>query len=165
VFSFSLVPQVLVPVSSAAKEAYEDAKENHRPVALGKYILFNGVGEPAQVEETVIKFMGKAPAMHQRFADHHAFEEAEIAEMGNWGLPLVCTPKDAVKVPDVLGIEVWTFTLSTKFGDSMFTTKSFSDWWQDKWDVMKKRAASSSKKDTSTNQLSKTPVSTPSSSK
>ncbi|MEZ0575214.1 tetraacyldisaccharide 4'-kinase [Halodesulfovibrio aestuarii] len=137
VFSFSLVPQQLVPVSAAAIEAFEKAKEKHQTVILKNYILFNGVGEPAQVEETAKKFMGRSPYKHQRFADHHAYTEAEIAEMGNVGLPLLCTPKDAVKVPEVLGVEVWTFALSTKFGDSMFTGKLFADWWQEEWNAMR----------------------------
>lgn len=133
VFSFSLVPQHLIPVSDAAVEVYEKKKEKQRPVILENYILFNGVGEPAQVEETAKRFMGRSPYKHQRFADHHAYTEAEIAEMGNVGLPLVCTPKDAVKIPEVLGIEVWTFALRTKFGDSLFTGKTFEDWWKEQW--------------------------------
>lgn len=144
VFCFSLVPQQLIPVSEAAKEVFEKAKEKHLPVALDKYILFNGVGEPAQVEETTKKFMGRSPYKHQRFTDHHTYTEAEIAEMGNVGLPLVCTPKDAVKVPEVLGIEVWTFALRTKFGESMFTGKSFLDWWSEEWNAM--REASGTRK-------------------
>lgn len=154
VFSFSLVPQRLVPVSEAASEVFEKAKEKHRPVALENYILFNGVGEPAQVEETAKKFMGRSPYKHQRYADHHTYTEAEIAEMGNVGLPLVCTPKDAVKVPDVLGIEVWTFALRTKFGDSMFTVKTFEDWWKEQWDAMRETSSNRKK------QKQKSPVAT-----
>ncbi|WP_066852160.1 tetraacyldisaccharide 4'-kinase [Halodesulfovibrio spirochaetisodalis] len=137
VFSFSLLPQYLVPVSAAAAEKFEAAKDNDTPVTLESYVLFNGVGEPEQVEETAKRFMGRAPYKHQRFADHHAYTESEIAEMGNLGLPLVCTPKDAVKVPEVLGIEVWTFVLRTKFGDSMYSKQSFSDWWQEQWESLR----------------------------
>lgn len=145
VFSFSLVPQNLVPISLAATEKYEEARAKQIPVTLEHYVLFNGVGEPQQVEETAKRFMKRPPYKHQRFADHHAYTESEIAEMGNMGFPLVCTPKDAIKVPDVLGIEVWTFALRTEFGDSMFTGKSFEDWWHDQWNLLRKGSGIQSK--------------------
>ena len=133
VFSFSLEPQELVPVTSAAINNDADAKKNNTSDTIAQYVLFSGVGEPAQVEETARAFMGAAPIEHHRFADHHAYTQEDIAEMAKAGLPLVCTPKDAVKVPDVSGVKIWTFLLRTRFGYSMFTDKTFAEWWQSEW--------------------------------
>lgn len=136
VFSFSLEPQKLVPVTSAAKNNETDAEKNNTSATVEEYVLFSGVGEPAQVEETAKNFLGAAPVEHRRFADHHAYTQEEITDMAKAGLPLVCTPKDAVKVPDVSGVKIWTFLLHTRFGDSMFTDKSFAEWWQSEWNKL-----------------------------
>ena len=137
VFSFSLAPEKLVPVTTTAKNHLKDmGYERASATVKAGYSLFSGVGEPEQVENTAQQFLENTPQQHHRFADHHGYTRADIQTMGASGLPLVCTPKDAVKVPDVSGVAIWTFQLRTRFNDAMFTDKSFETWWQERWESL-----------------------------
>lgn len=137
VFSFSLAPEKLVPVTSAAKNHLNDIGYDRASATIkAGYTLFSGVGEPDQVEKTASTFIGSDPVGHSRFKDHHAYTREEIESLGSSGLPLVCTPKDAVKVPDVSGVNIWTFLLRTRFNDAMFTDSTFEAWWQGKWNEL-----------------------------
>ncbi len=112
------------------------------------YVLFSGVGNPAQVEATATAFLGRPPVRHHIFADHHRYTADDVDAMvrmartagpsgkSQQGLPLLCTPKDAVKMaalpPEVTG-GVWTFALKTEFGSAWNCTASFPGWWDEAW--------------------------------
>jgi tetraacyldisaccharide 4'-kinase len=132
VFGFSLRPGALIPVCGA--------HEGAQLPAGAPYVLFSGVGDPAQVAVTVSSFLGYDPVRHHVFADHHGYTQADMDRMAGYGLPLVCTPKDAVKLTAPCGVPVWTLSLETNF-HSVWNAQppagqageGFAQWWQCRW--------------------------------
>lgn len=112
VFGFSLRPCGLRLVAQAGGHVEPDTASD---LDGQPYVLFSGVGEPAQVARTAELFFGYAPAVHHAFADHHSYTDADIRRMATEGMPLVCTPKDAVKLAGRYDVPVWTFALETVF--------------------------------------------------
>ena len=70
--------------------------------------LVSGIGNPDAFEETVCS-LGARVQQHLRFADHHAFAAEDLATLAAAGTDqgwIVTTAKDAVKLVDVLPIEL-----------------------------------------------------------
>ncbi len=137
VFGFSLEPTHLYEVGGSATPASASA----RPAELlcGDYVLFSGVGQPAQVETTMENFIGTAPTRHYRFPDHHRFTAEDIRRMADQGLPMVCTPKDAVKLSDIPmpdSARILTCALKTRFGSTWNVAESFPLWWETTWQTL-----------------------------
>lgn len=133
VFNFYLVPRGWHSVGRAERPVRPDLLKDRG------YLLFSGVGNPAQVEATVSVHAGFPPVRHVVYSDHHAYTVADIRRMAAEGLPMVCTPKDAVKLaslplPDEA--HVVSFALETHFGAAWNTNQSFTEWWQDTWQAM-----------------------------
>lgn len=150
VFSFSLYPSELhrvgdvPPGRSVGQREGRNAQEisgglcdiSPQELAASGYVLFSGVGCPEQVSETVTEFFGVPPARHHVFIDHHTYVAEDIHRMVAGGMPLVCTPKDAVKVarlPESCRRNVWTFRLETRFGPAWKYTGTFLQWWEASW--------------------------------
>jgi tetraacyldisaccharide 4'-kinase len=101
------------------------------------YLLASGVGNPAGVESTAIRFMGLKPERHFIFADHHFFTETdarEIAAAASLSLPLLCTAKDAVKLEAFAGVfagrAVLVMDSAPVFEPPLFSDLPFMDWWE-----------------------------------
>jgi tetraacyldisaccharide 4'-kinase len=102
------------------------------------YLLASGVGNPSGVENTAAAFMGRRPARHFIFADHHRFTAKGLRDMladAPSGLPLLCTAKDAVKLeafPSLFaGREVFVLETALVFEPPLFTDTSFCSWWEE----------------------------------
>lgn len=103
----------------------------------GSYVLTCGVGEPAQVAASATAFMGREPAHHFIFPDHHAYTHEDARQMLTPGLPVLCTAKDAVKLHGLLPFfaerPLWALMTSLHFGPTLFTDASFPAWWENWW--------------------------------
>ena len=137
-FSFSLEPCGAVPVLPAMQDgsghcrSWQGLAAKDLPGGLGaEYSLITGVGNPAQVLQTVTDFMQRPPLCHLAFADHHPFSGAEVATFRREGRLVICTEKDAVKLAPFLDpSESGFFALRVRasFGPALFTSLSFEDW-------------------------------------
>ena len=135
VFPFSIVPTKLIPAFPSPQNALSAPSLHNKP-----YVLMTGVGDPNQVCETMTRFIGHAPQHHAIFPDHHAYTTDDVVSLAGHGLPLVCTPKDAVKLPAQelirAGVECWTMELSVQFGHPWFSQIDFPKWWDIIWREM-----------------------------
>ncbi|MDL2267868.1 tetraacyldisaccharide 4'-kinase [Desulfovibrio sp. OttesenSCG-928-G15] len=100
------------------------------------YILVSGVGNPAGVARTARQIIGREPVQHFDFADHHAYTAKDlqaVCKLSAAPLPLVCTPKDAVKLAafrEVLGATpVRVLETTPEFTSRLFTESDFDAWW------------------------------------
>ncbi|UZP68868.1 tetraacyldisaccharide 4'-kinase [Desulfovibrio mangrovi] len=132
VFSFSLQP---VGVQSVTED---EVLSSAGLIARNGYVLFSGVGVPAQVEQTVASYVGVPPLRYHVFPDHYGYTREDILNMAEEGVPLLCTPKDAVKIAGLglAGVPVWTLVLKTVFGPAWNTPDTFSEWWGNRWQAM-----------------------------
>lgn len=64
----------------------------------GPYFAFAGLGRPEKFVETLTE-AGVPLAGFQTFPDHHRYTQADLAALRARRLPLLTTPKDAVKLP------------------------------------------------------------------
>lgn len=125
VFSFRLKVRELVRVGARGETAPD---LGGRP-----YVLVSGVGDPHQVRVTAEHYFGYAPARHCVFPDHHPFTLADKRALAAENMPLVCTPKDAVKLDREAPPDLWTFRLETVFGPALGCDHGFPRWWEDAW--------------------------------
>lgn len=133
VYSFFLQPERIHSIYS------EDDVVSVSQLADSGYALFSGVGNPSQVAMTAQKFIGTAPRVHHNYADHYCYTRADVIRMARDGLPLLCTPKDAVKVTALQreeNLTIWTFSLKTMFGPAWNNTAAFPEWWDAAWQTM-----------------------------
>lgn len=86
-------------------------KKKH--VFSAEYILVSGVANPQSVEVSATKALG-APVQHIVFADHHVFTEEEANALAVYGLPVVCTEKDAVKLEQFSSLLPYLYVLPGK---------------------------------------------------
>lgn len=161
VFFFSLAPLGLSPLLSGSEpdgEPDEEQDARHGADGSGQpflvprelysgapYILLSGVGNPAGVERTAARLMGRPPVQHFDFADHHPYTVQEIqvvVKMSAAPLPVVCTAKDAVKLRPLASafgvVPVWVLETALEFGPALFTDESFPAWWQARWQELRK---------------------------
>lgn len=134
VFSFSLTPVGLRSVSGGGQP---------EPVE-GDYLLVSGVGNPAQVERTAAVFLGRPPARHLVFPDHHFFTKRDVTriqmEAGSLRCSrVICTPKDAVKLGPLADESFSALDLRLAFGPSLFTPARFDDWFGRRWEALEVR--------------------------
>ncbi|WP_449242023.1 tetraacyldisaccharide 4'-kinase [Desulfovibrio sp.] len=134
VFSFSLTPVGLRALSGGAQP---------EPVE-GGYLLVSGVGNPAQVERTAAALLGKHPARHLVFPDHHLFTKRDVTriqmEAGSLGCSrVICTPKDAVKLGPMADETFSSLDLRLSFGPSLFTPARFDEWFGRRWETLEVR--------------------------
>ena len=140
-FAFSLEPaglEALAPEKDASRAADAAGYKN------APYLLLSGVGNPAGVEATATRLMGRPPVRHFTFADHHSFTAADIQaviKLAQAPLPVLCTAKDAVKLrplADAFGLcPALVMTVEAAFGSSLFTDLDFADWWRERWRDMR----------------------------
>ncbi len=132
VFSFSLQPVGMQSVLG------EEIVTSPGMIVRNGYSLFSGVGVPAQVERTVASYVGMSPSRYHVFPDHHDYTPDDVRSMAEEGLPLLCTPKDAVKVADLglADVSVWTLVLKTVFGPAWNTPDTFPEWWGNRWQAL-----------------------------
>ncbi|MDR2669177.1 MAG: tetraacyldisaccharide 4'-kinase [Desulfovibrio sp.] len=155
VFPFHLEPlglRPLFPDKAGAPPPARGKYEEYRPGPAGAwapqpllergdyegrpYLLLSGVGNPDGVERTATALVGRGPERRCDFADHHAFTSADIEtalRVGN-KLPIVCTPKDAVKLEAFAGlfagVPVWVLETRPCFSTPLFADFSLADWWE-----------------------------------
>jgi tetraacyldisaccharide 4'-kinase len=100
------------------------------------YLLLSGVGNPDGVERTAAALVGRGPERRCDFDDHHAFSPADVRTALHFGnnLPVVCTPKDAVKLEAFAelfeGVPVWVLETRLRFSTPLFADFSLADWWE-----------------------------------
>jgi tetraacyldisaccharide 4'-kinase len=100
------------------------------------YLLLSGVGNPDGVERTAAALIGRGPERRCDFGDHHAFSPADIKTVLRFGanLPVVCTPKDAVKLEAFAGlftdVPLWILETRLCFSTPLFADSSLADWWE-----------------------------------
>ena len=63
----------------------------------GDYALLCAVGNPRQVEESAVAFLGRAPVRRVFLPDHHPLS-GEFALQDGLNIPVICTAKDAAKL-------------------------------------------------------------------
>lgn len=155
VFSFELEPVGLRPLFSAGGGPGEDAPGEEEPghqepgggatgcVAAGEtpfdgaYALLSGVGNPAGVEASATRFMGRPPLQHFDFPDHHAYTGTEVQavlKMLPVPLPVLTTAKDAVKLaafaPLFANSPAYVLHSRAVFGPALFCSQDFPAWWR-----------------------------------
>ncbi|MDR2488283.1 MAG: tetraacyldisaccharide 4'-kinase [Desulfovibrio sp.] len=104
------------------------------------YILMSGVGNPDQVENSAQNIMGRPPTRHLVFADHYPYSATDVrtvAALSGAATPVLCTPKDAVKL-QTFGKEwgetpVWAMETHVRFGPYLFCETPFPQWWEKWW--------------------------------
>ena len=92
------------------------------------YALATGVGDPAQVWETVARFMGREPAEFIAYPDHHAYTPEDAAKLEGLGMPVICTSKDAVKLRELRLADAWALRVEAAFGPALWTEAAFPHW-------------------------------------
>ncbi|MBU1612679.1 MAG: tetraacyldisaccharide 4'-kinase [Proteobacteria bacterium] len=106
-----------------------------------RYLLVTGVGQPAQVEATVSRYLDYPPEEHMVFSDHHLFTRADVTALESLAhergcQAILCTPKDAVKIGPMASNLFWTLDLDVVFGPSLGAGKPFDAWWDRRFDVL-----------------------------
>ena len=120
-FSFSLRP-------SSLREIGTDECRDAEAFAGKPYALATGVGDPAQVRETVARFMGREPAEFIAYPDHHAYTPEDTAKLEGLGMPVICTSKDAVKLRELRLADAWALRVEAAFGPALWTEAAFPHW-------------------------------------
>ena len=126
IFLFTVKADALVNVQT---------REGRSDIANEPYLLVTGIANPDKVVRTAETLLGRGPAEHIAFADHHAFGEKEWKRIGKEAERLgcryiLCTPKDAIKLRDVADSRLWTFRLGVEFSDRMPGKEEFPLWWK-----------------------------------
>lgn len=146
VFSLRLEPARLSPLGSAAYRA--------TPPSASPYVLATGVADPSGVIAEATEFLGAAPLRILKFPDHHDFTlrdwhaiVAACRAIGGSGrddipAPLVCTPKDAVKIERIASQPpegsdgfahpvpaCWVLEPNIRFGAHFWSELHFPEWW------------------------------------
>lgn len=135
-FSFDLKPVGLTKLMPFGKTLPETMPD------LGgeAYTFLCGTGNPSQVKQTAEALLKRPPAKELLFLDHHAYTGTDAEKAASFGLPIVCTAKDAVKLTPLLssfdGVPVWILDVRAVFGPSLFTPVTFGEWWKEKLDYL-----------------------------
>lgn len=132
VFSFSLRPTGLRKVGETVGMTIEAFRG--RP-----YVLVSGVGDPQQVYATAEACFGRAPEKHFIFADHYHYLFRDADRVAAWGLPVICTAKDAVKLRHIPIPDLWSLEVEAVFGPCLWSGEGFSDWWTARWEALAER--------------------------
>lgn len=79
----------------------------------GPVWLFCAIANPEGFLQS-LESLGYTIAGTSFFSDHHSWSSSELAKLKEQakGLPLVCTEKDAIKLPDSMRREVWVVSIS-----------------------------------------------------
>jgi tetraacyldisaccharide 4'-kinase len=115
-----------VPSPLFGRGVYED-----RP-----YLLLSGIGNPDGAARTAAALIGRGPELRCDFDDHRAFSAADVKKVLKLGgcLPVVCTPKDAVKLEAFAGlfadVPLWVLETRVSFSAPLFADFSFAEWWE-----------------------------------
>lgn len=120
-FSFSLRPGSLRKIGT-------DECRDADAFAGKPYALATGVGDPAQVWETVARFMGREPAEYIVYPDHHAYTPEDAAKLEGLGMSVICTSKDAVKLRELRLADAWALRVEAAFGPALWTEAAFPHW-------------------------------------
>ena len=101
------------------------------------YLLVSGVGNPQAVEQTATRFVGRAPLRHLVFPDHHPYSARDwdriVEAAGSLGsVPILCTPKDSVKLEGYPSLNLWTLDLELVLGPTCHTRRSLPEWLEDR---------------------------------
>lgn len=87
----------------------------------GAWLAFAGIGRPEKFFTTLLE-AGATLVATRRFADHHAYSDADIAnltsEAERLGAKLITTEKDAVKLPASARQKISTLPVTLQFADS-----------------------------------------------
>ncbi len=124
VFGFCLRPETL--------RNPENGSCTFCPAPGDPYILVSGVGNPRQVQATASAFMKGLPALHSVFPDHHAYSQEDAERIAAFGLPVLCTSKDAVKLKRFGIPNLWELSVATVFCSALWSDMMFPQWW-DAW--------------------------------
>lgn len=127
VFTFTLLPQGLAPVSLRRSETPP-------PAPGARYILASATGNPGSVYATATAFMGREPHKHMAFPDHHVFTSADWLKISvtarSWEAEAVlCTEKDAAKLAPFADETVWALAVTPAFGPALLGQGDFITWW------------------------------------
>lgn len=153
-FSFTLAPQGLRPVFP--RQGKNNPMLEPEAYAGQRYLLVSGVGKPEQVELTAQQLMGRPPERHFDYADHHLYSEADVKSLlraADGKLPIICTPKDAVKLKSFDGlwdasVPLWMLETRVEFGPVLNfgadngKVESFHAWWENWWETQGPEQAS-----------------------
>ena len=98
-----------------------------------RYLLVSGVGNPQAVERTATRFLGREPVRHLVFPDHHAYSAQDWDRMSHasrslGSIPILCTPKDRVKLEAYPCENLWTLDLELVLGPSFNTPDKLPVW-------------------------------------
>lgn len=121
VFAFSLAPQALLPLHGGPPI---------RDLGQEPYVVACGVAHPGQVAHTAQQLLGYPPEEVLVFADHHAFDEADLrslrARAGQTGAGhVLVTAKDAVKIDPSLLPDGLVLDVTAAFGETLATQHDF----------------------------------------
>lgn len=126
VFTFSLQPQGLVPVSPRNFDS--------PPPAGTSFVLVSATGNPDSVHATATAFMGREPHQHLVFPDHHLFTGEDwrtiSTSVRGWEAGAVlCTEKDAAKLAPFADETLWSLSVTPAFGPALLGQGDFVAWW------------------------------------
>lgn len=105
----------------------------------GPYLLVSGVGNPDQVRASAEDFMGRPPAEHVIFPDHHDYvrDPDAAGRLRAPGLPVVCTAKDAVKLEALALPALYALEVEADFYAAAYPSgkegPGFAAWWEAWW--------------------------------
>jgi len=125
VFTFSLEPAGLVRLADGAPLA---------PGALRSYVFMSALADNAQAAATARAFLGE-PATRRGFPDHKSLDAGDLDAMeqlrrrhgADW---IVCTAKDAVKLPPGAAQRFCVLQTRLRFRENLFTAQDFPQWWR-----------------------------------
>lgn len=127
IFSFTLEPVSLDPVSPRVSGSPETLREK-------PYALLAAVGDPRQVRDTVTRFLGHPPDRELIFPDHYSYTFRDADRIAKYGLPVVCTRKDAVKLRHLPLENVWALRVEVRFGPALWSSLTFPQWIDAWWE-------------------------------
>lgn len=96
-------------------------------------LLISGVANPQKIYTTAVQTLGKKPGAHLLFPDHHPYTPKDWQKIrdlaaSRGGAPVLCTPKDSVKLEQFEADNLWTFDLELRFGPALLTDLDFPRW-------------------------------------
>ena len=102
------------------------------------YLLLTGEGDQDTSAAAVQEFIGRAPRIRLVFTDNHSFTTHDASFVAKEAkrmrcTQVICSPREAVKLGGLNGVNCWTYDPHVVFGKSFFCEQSFQDWWESCW--------------------------------
>lgn len=106
----------------------------------GPYLLFSAVADNVRVAATATELMGQPPAAQLPLGDHRALRPVDHRRLDalareHGATCILCTAKDAVKLPPTLAwpLPIFILEVSLHWEEHLFTSQPFPQWWHERF--------------------------------